>query len=58
MRKMLDVVNQNGEVKEQYAVINHNNGERYSIITPRQVKHYKNLKSVEKFLNQYNLKIA
>lgn len=57
-QQWLKVVDSKGFVREQWDVIVHNNGERYSVLTPRRTKHYKTLKSVEKFLNEYNLKIA
>lgn len=56
--KWLSVVDNKGTIREQWEVLVHNEGERYSVFTPRQVKHYKNLKSVEKFLNKYDLQIA
>lgn len=58
MQKWLDVVDANGKVREQWAVIVHNDGERYSIITPHLDKHYKSLKNVEKFLIKFNMRIA
>lgn len=54
----LKVVDNNGTIREKWEVLVHNGGERFSVFTPCRVKHYKNLKSVEKFLSQYELTIA
>ena len=56
--EMLNVIDSNGIIQEKYAVLVHNGGERYSVITARQCKHYKKFASVEKFLNKYGLRVG
>ena len=56
MREWLKVVDENGMVREKWDVCLHDS--KYTVYTPTRAKTYKTLKSVEKFLAQYNLKVA
>ena len=56
MREWLKVVDENGMVREKWEVCLYDG--KYTVFTPIRMKTYKTLKSAEKFLAQYNLKIA